>query len=57
MPSKRPSWKWESRTHDKNIKREVENAKECGIRKEKQWSIENLKCIMIRNRKKWEVSI
>ena len=57
MPSKRPSWKWESRTHDKEIKREVENAKECGIRKEKQWSIENLNCIMIRDSKRWEVSI
>ena len=42
---------------DKNIKREVENAKECGIRKEKQWSIENLNCIMIRDSKRWEVSI
>ena len=40
----------------KTKNREVENAKECGIRKEKQWSIENPFCIMIRNRKRWEVS-
>ena len=32
--------------------REVENAKECGIRKEKPWSIEDLNCIMIRNRER-----
>ena len=36
MPSKRPTWKLESRTHDKNFKREVEIAKDCGIRKGKQ---------------------